>query len=294
MYKLALTLPASALLGLLLPAARPDEPLRLKPTNLAVNTRADEDNPHLASDGLTLYYASNAKGKYDLMVSTRSKLNQPWGKGKALEDWVQTEVDDRSVFVTPENLFPQYLYYATKKDKKNNNFDVFVAVKQFKGKAFSSPVGIDAVDTGQDEMHPWLTKDGLTLYFSRKTADGWRVFVTTRKEATGARGFDQAKVIAELPPGFHHATLTPNRDTMYLQGPLPKNRWGLFVSYKTPQGWSNPEPLEGLNHPDAPIGDCSPNLSRDGKLLYYASDRPDGKGGMDLWVIPTIQFSPKN
>ena len=154
MYKLALTLPASALLGLLLPAARPDEPLRLKPTNLAVNTRADEDNPHLASDGLTLYYASNAKGKYDLMVSTRSKLNQPWGKGKALEDWVQTEVDDRSVFVTPENLFPQYLYYATKKDKKNNNFDVFVAVKQFKGKAFSSPVGIDAVDTGQDEMHP--------------------------------------------------------------------------------------------------------------------------------------------
>jgi hypothetical protein len=38
---------------------------------------------------------------------------------------------------------------------------------------------------------------------------------------------------------------------------------------------------------DRPSGDRSPCLSRDGAMLYFASDRPGGKGGLDLWVIPT-------
>jgi hypothetical protein len=293
MGKLALALWTASLLALLVRVARPDEPRLLKPINLAVNTPADEDNPHVASNGLTLYYASNARGKYDIMVSHRAKTTQTWGKGKPLEDWVQTEVDDRSVFVTVEDHFPQYLYFATKTDKKTNNFDIFVAVKQLKNKAFSSPVGLDTVDTPQDEMHPWLTRDGKSLYFSRKTEAGWRVLVATRKEATGARGFGEPTLLKELPPGFHHPTLTPDAKTMYLQGPMEKGRWGLFVSHKTIKGWDKPEPLVGLNHPDAPIGDCSPNLSRDGTFLYFASDRPEGKGGMDLWVIPTIQLPHK-
>jgi len=97
-------------------------------------------------------------------------------------------------------------------------------------------------------------------------------------------------VIKELPANFHHATLMPDGKTMYLQGPLEKDRWGLFVSTKSNTGWSKPEPLTMLNHPDGKIGDLSPNLSRDGALLYFASDRPEGKGGLDIWVIATKEL----
>jgi hypothetical protein len=288
MHKLTL-----ALIVLALPADPKDEPAPLKPINLAVNTKADEDDPHVSSNGLSLYYASNAKGKFDLMASHRTNANQKWGPGKLLEDYVQTEVDDRSVFITPEGRYPQYLYYATKTDKKIDNFDLFVAVKQGPGKAFSAPVGIDAVDTPEDEMHPWLTPDGRQLYFSRKTKEGWRVFVTSRKAATGAKGFGEPILLKELPPDFHHATLTPDGKTMYLQGPLDKGRWGLFVSTRTDGEWSKPEALDLLNHPEAPTGDRSPCLSRDGSLLYFASDRPGGKGGLDLWAIPTAPLHKK-
>jgi hypothetical protein len=65
------------------------------------------------------------------------------------------------------------------------------------------------------------------------------------------------------------------------------------VSTKTAKGWSSPEPLDLLNHPEAPTGDRSPCLSRDGTMLYFASDRPEGKGGLDLWVIPTAQLVKK-
>jgi Tol biopolymer transport system component len=148
------------------------------------------------------------------------------------------------------------------------------------------------VNTEADELHPWLTADGKSLYFSRKTPDGWRVFLTTRTASTGPGGWQEPEQV-DLPLHFHHATLTPDGKAMYLQGPLEKDRWGLFLSTKSGKAWSKPEDLAGLNHPDGKTGDRSPNLTRDGKLLYFASDRPGGKGGLDLWGIPTAMLKKK-
>src|SRR6266571_2298169 len=103
--------------------AQPDKVV--KPINLEkLNTDKDETDPHLTSNGLTLYYSSNAQGKFDILVSRRANaISLAWTRGKPLDDYVQTKVDDRGCFVTPEGKFPQYLYYATKKDAETNNFD---------------------------------------------------------------------------------------------------------------------------------------------------------------------------
>jgi hypothetical protein len=132
-----------------------------------------------------------------------------------------------------------------------------------------------------------VTADGLQLCFSRKTKDGWRVFVARRARATGPGGWGEPAALKELPVDFHHATLTRDGKRMYLQGPLGKGRWGLFVSTWTGKDWGKPVALDELNHPEGKTGDRSPNLSKDGSLLYFASDRPGGKGGLDLYVIQT-------
>jgi hypothetical protein len=288
MKRTSVALLAAGLAGLTLTAAPADEPKPLKPTNLALNTKADEDEPFLSSDALTLYYAANAKdGKFDIMFSHRRSRTQGWPAGQILQDYIQTPADDRGVFATTEGRFPQFLYYATRKDKEANNFDIFVAIKMDRGKAFAEPTPLNKIDTDADEMHPWLSSDGKQFYFSRKTKEGWRVFVATRPAARGPQGFGEPAMIEELPPNFCHATLSPDGKIMFLQGPLEKDRLGLFRSTCTKEGWSKPEPLELLNSPEAPTGDRSPALSRDGGLLYFASDRPGGKGGLDLWVIPT-------
>ena len=273
-----------------LPAAPAAAPPPLKPVNLAVNTKADEDEPFLASKGLTLYYACNAKGKWDIMVSHRTSVQKSWPAGEVLQDYIATEADDRGAWATAEDRYPQYMYFASKQDKANDNFDIYVAVKQGPTKAFTEPRAVVKVNTPADEMHPWLTADGKQLYFSRKTKEGWRVFVAARRTATGPQGFGEPALVKELPPGFHHPTLTPDGGTMYLQGPLEKERWGLFVARKSGATWGKPEPLEQVNHPDGPTGDRSPCLSRDGAMLYFASDRPGGKGGLDLWAIPVVQL----
>jgi WD40-like Beta Propeller Repeat len=279
-------------LALTISAAQSDEPKLLAPTNLAINTEADEDDPCLASNGLTLYYASNAKGKFDILVSTRPNLNAKWPAGKLLNDYVRTEVNDRGVSLTPEGKYPQFIYFATQKDKQTNNYDLYVCVKLAAGKAFTEPTPVQATATAEDEMYPWLSGDGKQLYFSRKEKDVWKQYVATRPQATGAQGFDKPERVP-LPPDFHHATLTPDGKTMIVQGPVGKDRWGLYVSKKTPTGWSKPEELEELNHPGGKRGDLSPSLSRDGTWLYFASDRPGGKGGLDIWVIPTKELAKR-
>ena len=51
-------------------------------------------------------------------------------------------------------------------------------------------------------------------------------------------------MVDELPPDFHHVTLTPDGQTMYLQGPLDNGRCGLFVSKKAAKKWGQPTPLD--------------------------------------------------
>jgi hypothetical protein len=297
MKHLALAWLVSLLLLALLPAAQADVPL-LKPTPLTVNTEADEDEPFLARDGLTLYYAAKAKGKWDIMFSHRADDKKIWPAGEVLQDYIATEADDRGVCVRveepyrPKDPYPQFMYLASKQDKDNDNFDLYVAIKRDAKKAFTEKRAVPNVNTTADEMHPWITADGKQLYFSRKTKEGWRVFVASRKETANPLGFGKPELVKELPPGFHHATLTQDGGTMYLQGPLEKQRWGLFVARKSGRAWGKPVPLEQLNHPGGPTGDRSPSLGRirNWEMLYFASDRPDGKGGLDLYVVPTVEL----
>jgi hypothetical protein len=285
---LALVLPVGSLWS----AAPAEE--RLKPVNLkGLNTANDEDDPHLSWSALQMYYTSTTSGKSDVWVSKRLRAGLPWPAGQQVPD-LEGQADYRSVFLTPESTFPQYFYFASDKDpetgNRGNNYDIYFLIKQGPRADFTSEQAVLAVDTESDEADPWLTADGRSLYFSRKDKDGWHEHVATRPRAGGQLS---APVQLKLPVGFHHATLTYDGRTMYLQGPLDKQRWGLFRSSLAASGWSDPEPLTELNDPDAPTGDRSPCLSRDGSLLYFASDRAGGQGGLDIWVVPTADLKKK-
>ncbi len=265
---------------------------------VAVNTEADEEDPFLTTvrQERTFWFSRKTKDKFDILMVQRPNGNAPWSKPKMLTNFVRSrEVDDRGSVTFPAGTYPQFLFYASKKDKEVNNFDIYVAVKDDAKKEFAAPAPINRVDTDADEMHPWLSAKGKELWFSRKTKDGWRVFVAKRDDTTGGQGFDAPEPIKELPPNFCHPTLTKDGNTMYLQGPLEagKERLGLFVAFKIRKVWGRPIALTMLNHPQGQRGSCSPSLSPEGDTLYFVSDRPDGKGGLDIWSVPTVLLRVK-
>jgi hypothetical protein len=279
----------------------------LKPHNLAaLNTKFDEDDPYLSRDGARLLYTSNASKRFTLLESyQRNPLrsfpgSEKWPAGVELEG-PSADNDNRSPFLTADN---HDLYYAEKTLVKGQpgesqapaNFEITHAIRLTRPTQFTGPTYVQSVCTEADELAPWLTDDGLEMYFSRKTKEGWRVFVSrrpppTKKEPKGA--FGEAELVKELPVGFHHVTIPRSNLVMYLQGPLENNRWGLFrvKRRRVKEPWGKREALERLNHPDAPTGDMSPCVSHDGTKLYFSSDRPGGKGGRDLWVIETRWFN---
>lgn len=247
-----------------------------KPTNLdKLNAEADEDNPFAAGDGVSLFYDSNRSGRFEILVSRRTASTQPWGPGKVF--LASKDYDCRSPFLRGTTLFFAQNKVPDEKLKDLKNFDLY------QKQGMMAPLPLIGVGEQQDELHPWITPAGKEFYFSRKLDTGWTLFVANGP-TPGPIG--KARPVG-FPPGFCHATLASNGLTMYLQGPLEGDRIGLFRAKRAKVGdaWGKPEPLTMLNHPKSQRGDMSPCLTADGNRLYFASDRPEGKGGLDLWTI---------
>jgi len=280
-----------------------DKKLTIEPTKLdGVNTPADEDDPFVVPDlpkdvydGPQLFYVSNGAGKdkekkFHIMVSKR-KPTGAWTKGQLLEA-VNGEGEERSPFLLREKASCELFFAST---RLGANFDLFKAMHKGKDVFFEAvSINNDEICTEADELHPCVTAKGTQLYFSRKTEKGWRVFVSLRPGGFGA--FEKPHKL-ELPPDYYHATVSQDGKTMYLQGPAGKDRWGLYKSTRNKDkkdpwdegAWSKPDPLDRLNSLDGKKGDCSPFLVKQGNLhfLYFASDRPGGQGGLDLYVVNT-------
>ena len=254
----------------------------VKPVNLEkLNTAADEEDPFLTPDGLTLLYASKALGSYDIYKSTRLLLSRPFGPGKTFI--ADKGADERAPFLFKDKYYFSSNEVPDPKFAKFKNFDILWQI------GFQRPLPLlGEINTQADEMYPWVTPAGKELYFSRKTKEGWKLMVANGP-VPGPIG--KAKEVG-FPANFQRATIGGNGFTMYLQGPLDDGKIGIFTSSRArpTDPWTKPEPVKALNHPDSKKGDMQPAVSFDGALLYFVSDRPGGKGGLDIWMVPTVQL----
>ena len=148
-----------------------------------------------------------------------------------------------------------------------------------------APVNMgDSVNSERSEYYPTLTIDDSLLVFTRR-GEGFRedfMESTLRNNI-----FSKAKIIngdINNEPSKGAITVSSDGDWMIFAGNFHRGYgdFDLYISYATPQGWSEPENL-GPNI-NSGYWDSSPSLSPDNRVLYFSSNRPGGMGGKDLYM----------
>lgn len=269
------------------------EPNGLKIVNMErLNTDQDESYPSMGQEGLTFFFCRRSdNGDWDIHQASRPVLKGPFTNPQPLVE-VNSKADDISPLALRDGP-GQYLFFASKRG--GGSFDIYftrrLRLSENFMKAAIAPLPPN-IDTEADEADPWITPSHLEMYFSRREGTtGWRI---CRATATKPRDFNKTQDVAPLNGGFAHPTLTPDGRLMFLQGKLDDGRWGLFYSRRsTPGQWSAPTPIEELNAHPGKEGTLAPSLSWDGVYLFFASDRPGGKGGLDLYWIEVKQLNLK-
>lgn len=150
----------------------------------------------------------------------------------------------------------------------------------------------DSVNSRWDEYFPVLSVDGTSISFTRllpnhPAASTYRLLPFQEDlyhSARSGEGWAQAEAYA-LPVNSEQnegaQSLSGLGDEMYFTrcvGPCK-----IFFSHRVEKGgWTAPVPLpEPVNRDGVSVK--QPSVSLDGRYLYFASDRPGGMGGYDIW-----------
>jgi hypothetical protein len=149
-----------------------------------------------------------------------------------------------------------------------------------------------SVNSEDEEFGP-VSIDGSTLWFTSTMGGAARIYATQR------RGRNWSK--AEIPAGFPvvdggqyaHGTMSPDGQRFYFTICNNDNGWQgintrceLYVTKQSANGWTKPERLPDYINVDK-VNTTHPNVVHQGgqEYLFFASNRENGRGGMDIWYV---------
>jgi WD40 repeat protein len=134
-----------------------------------INTQADQFDPTVSGDGLTLVFASGkpAGDPVHLYYGVRALRSEPFtGMGPMIDVNDLSATYDESPFLREDGLA---LYFASSRVAANN-MDVYRSERQATidsgSPAFGSPVPVLHINTTFSELAPVVTPDDLVIYFA--------------------------------------------------------------------------------------------------------------------------------
>jgi outer membrane protein OmpA-like peptidoglycan-associated protein/tetratricopeptide (TPR) repeat protein len=163
-----------------------------------------------------------------------------------------------------------------------------------KQKTFYEIQNVQAINTTASEFSPVLQGENLIFTASRKEgiykANGLGMVGLYKSKLSDPASMEKPELFSDkvYDANVNEGTPTFSKDgkmMIFARGNLGGRTRGrkdmdLYISYFRDNQWTAPE-LMTINHPEA--WDAHPTLSTDGKTLYFASNRPGGSGGVDLW-----------
>ena len=260
-----------------------------EPTNLGpiINSASGEGSPTISADGLELYFGSDRPGGYggnDLWVSTRPSTDAEWAAPVNLGPVVNSATAEGTPSISPDGLTLFFSDWGDPRPGGHGSVDLWVTTRASKDDAWGEPVNLGPTINGEGfEVTPEISSNGLELYFESERPGGLGLddlYVSTRPSADaewGAPVYLGPMINGEL--WEHCPTISADGLTLLYDLDIPGN----LMMTKRPTldaAWGEPASL-GNEHSDHYAAD----LSADGSMLYFTSDREGGQGDSDIWQV---------
>jgi outer membrane protein OmpA-like peptidoglycan-associated protein/tetratricopeptide (TPR) repeat protein len=143
----------------------------------------------------------------------------------------------------------------------------------------------DAVNSPELEYFPSMPIDGKLLVFTRRLGGRNEDFFAAER---GNKGWEKAVRLPgqiNTPQNEGAQNISQDGEWLVFTGcnrPDGQGNCDIYISYKTPEGWS---PAFNLgNRVNSDQWESQPCLSPDKRDLYFSSRRQDGLGGSDIYV----------
>lgn len=151
----------------------------------------------------------------------------------------------------------------------------------------------DGVNSEKEDFAPFPISDD-ELYFSSNQGDRARIFVSVRENNKWREGEAPRNFPIIQKGHFCNSTMSPDGNRIYFTvcnnddktWNDVKNRCEIFVSKRVGSQWSQPERLPDYINTQG-VTATHPYVAhqRGSEVLYFASNREGGQGGMDLWYV---------
>lgn len=258
---------------------------KFEPHNMgdSVNTDVSEYYPTITIDGSKLIFTRRVNHINEDFYES-DKVNGHWSKAFSLPGNINTNQNEGAQNISQDGQW--LIFTGCNFPNGFGSCDLYISYLTPDGWSTPENMG-DSINTEFWESAPSLSPDKKDLYFVSNRPGGYGgndIYVSHRKlNGQWSEPENLGPVINTIgndATPFIHA----DNQSLYFtsDGHPGYGDDDLFVSRKGPDGtWSKPE---NLGYPINTIGtEGSLVIAADGKTAYYASDRADSRGGLDLY-----------
>ncbi|HXB09714.1 MAG TPA: OmpA family protein [Puia sp.] len=266
-------------------ASHPAAAYKFEPHNLgdSINTKVSEYYPTITIDGNKLIYTRRVNNFNEDFYES-DKQNGVWSKSISLPGNINTNLNEGAQNVSQDGQW--LIFTGCNFPEGHGSCDLYISYLTSDG--WSTPENLgDSINTEFWESAPSLSPDKRDLYFSSRQPDGYGgsdLYVSHRllngRWSVPENLGPTINTIGDEGTPFIHA----DNQSLYFTSNGHPGYGGddLFITRKGPGGvWSKPE---NLGYPINTIeNEGSLVIAADGHTAYYASDRADSRGGLDLY-----------
>jgi hypothetical protein len=254
-----------------------------------------------STDGLEMYIESvrsGGKGSWDLWVLRRDSIGDAWSAPENLGPTVNTSNVESTASISADGLT---LYFNSNRSGGIGNSDIYMTTRVTKNAPWGPSINLGPkINSSVSDAFPWVSTDGLELYFSSLRTGGY-----------GSADIYVARRDTPNDPWGNAVNVGPVVNSAYTEGAVSLSPDGLLllfndqyvnVAVHRPGGYGNcdmwmsrrasvSEPWQmpvnlgpKVNGPDL---DSTPRISLDGGTLYFGTTS-------DNWqapIIPIVDFN---